>query len=448
MALDTLQLSPTVINTDKLVQAAGNLMAKEKAEAVAREKAMADQLAKIDSSKLRSSDIKEFNQLYNDFIAYGAENKNKMNNVEVQAELARKINGLRGFVDLSARTKEQYDIPLTSRKYDKDLDPNAGLYIDEIIATPTSQLKPIDLNKITNVDKKDYLTEWMKGLGGVTLEKNGTTYKNTAEVFTEIGKKAVDYTAATSSTDLFNRALNQYAKINKINLSDPNATEEQLKEIRANAIEGMTNEAARYKLSAGDSSTTKEKQPAMSASERDYLAGFKLNKASSYDARLREIEKLYKGNPAALAAIVRYMPNAKISGDANSPVITITTMEEVDNNGVKTMVPTQYVLNKRDPEAFVIAANSLYSKLGNQGWENIKNEEMVSYTKATKWQPPSINLPAVKRSDFAKNKGVAKEGDKDAKGNPLPKKGSAPLKAKPAAPKKIEAVVDDNKFLK
>lgn len=423
MALDTLQLSPTVINTDKLVQAAGNLMAKEKAEAVAREKSMADQLSKIDSSKLRRADVEEFRKMYDDFITYGAENKNRMSDIAVQTEMARKMNALRGFADLSARAKEEYDVPLLRRKYDQDLDPNSGLYIDQIISTPTSKLGSVDLTKITNVDKKDYLTEWMKGLGGVTLEKNGTTYKNTSEVFTEIGKKAVDYTAATSSTDLFSRALNQYAKINGINLSDPNATEEQLKERKANAIEGMTNEAARYKLSAGDSSTTKEKQPSMSASERDYLAGFKLSNASSYDARLKEIEKLYKGDPYALNQIKMYLPDAKIEGGANSGVMKITVMEEFDDNGVKKLIPREYVLNKSNPEAFVIAANSLFSKLRNQGWENIKNEEMTSYIKATKWQPPSLQIGTPRVNVPQKtNQRVYSPNNK------------------PAAPKKVEAL--------
>ena len=53
MAFDSLQAPATIINNDKLISMAGNLMAKKKAEEIATQKALTDEIAKLDASKIR-----------------------------------------------------------------------------------------------------------------------------------------------------------------------------------------------------------------------------------------------------------------------------------------------------------------------------------------------------------------------------------------------------------
>lgn len=456
MALDIFQLSPTVVNTDKLTQAVANLMAKEKAESVAKQKAMTEQLAKIDSSKLRSGDVSEFNQLYNDFLTYGAQNANKTNDIAVQTEMTRRLNSLRGFVDSSARQKETEDVPLIRIQFDSDTDPESYQYITQRLNTPTSKLQPLDMTKIKKIDKKDYVTEFFSGMGGVSIEKNGTTYKNTSEVFTEIGKKAADYMAASSSSDGYQKAFKQYVKLKNKDIADKGidlSTKEGVQEV----VDMMTNDLARYTLASKESSVTKEKAPAMSAADRDYLAGFKFKNASSYRERLANIERLFAGDKTAADEVLLFLPaGSKISNNINSGLLELSYPESVKNpDQTVTIVTRKLTFDKKDPLSFVRGVNSLYSKLGSsRGWDNIDNEEVVSFAKATKWQPPSLQVGTPKRTAPLTNFAPNNSGDKTSLNRSTKtsaadiKKAQAAAKKAQAAAKKVEAVVNNNNFFK
>jgi len=65
MTFDSLQAPATIINNDKLISMAGNLMAKEKFDQDKREAGFVNQMAKIDSSGLRQGDVNKFKTKYN-----------------------------------------------------------------------------------------------------------------------------------------------------------------------------------------------------------------------------------------------------------------------------------------------------------------------------------------------------------------------------------------------
>lgn len=398
MALDTLQLSPTIINTDKLVQAAGNLMAKEKAEETARQKAMSDQLSKIDSAKLRKADIGEFRKLYDDVLTYGAQNSNRMNDIEVQTELNRKMNTLRGFAEFSARNKEEYDIPLLRRKFDPDLDPNAGSYIEEVINTPSSKLGSIDLSRISNVDKKDYMSEVFKGFNpNVEKEIGSTTYKNTKEVYGEILKKVDDYVASSLSTPTGEKAFRQfaasYAQRNNIDLNTLDG--------RKKAIEGFSDAIFNNFIGKSDASIKQDEAKTPSQFDIDYSLGFKARNANQYNERLNNIQRLFDGDKAAADEVLLFLPaGAKISNSANSDILELSYTENVKNaDGTVSAVPRKLVFDKKNPESFARGINSLYSQLGGaRGWDKIDNEEIISFAKAAKWSPkPPVRVKAASK---------------------------------------------------
>ncbi len=381
MALDTLQLSPTVINTDKLVQAAGNLMAKEKAESTARQKSMADQLAKIDSAKLRKADIGDFRKLYDEVLTYGAQNSNRMNDIEVQTELNRKLNTLRGFAEFSARNKEEYDIPLLKRKFDSDLDPNAGSYIEEIINTPSSKLGSIDLSRISNVDKKDYLTEFFQGFkGSVEKEIGSTTFKNTKETYGDIINKAESYVASSLNTPTGEKAFNQFIKSRGIDVS----TEEG----KVKALSDFSDALFNNFVARADVSVKQDEARKPSEFDLTMQLGFSPRKAPLINERLKVIDGIFKGEKTYLTEVQRFLPTgSKVSGDTYTNVVKIEVPEYL-KDGTATGKFISYAFDRRDKVGFLRGMNSVIETLGTRkGYGDINNEELSAYAERTGYNP-------------------------------------------------------------
>lgn len=381
MALDTLQLSPTVINTDKLVQAAGNLMAKEKAESTARQKSMADQLAKIDSAKLRKADIGDFRKLYDEVLTYGAQNSNRMNDIEVQSELNRKLNALRGFAEFSARNKEEYDIPLLKRKFDSDLDPNAGSYIEEIINTPSSKLGSIDLARLSNVDKKDYLTEFFQGFkGSVEKEIGSTTFKNTKETYGDIINKAESYVASSLNTPTGEKAFNQFIKSRGIDVST--------KEGKVKALSDFSDALFNNFVARADVSVKQDEARKPSEFDLTMQLGFSPRKAPVLGERLKAIDGVFRGDKTYLTELQRFLPaGSKVSGDVYTSNVKIQ-VPEYANDGTPTGKIFSYAFDRNDKVGFLRGINSVIETLGTRkGYGDINNEELSAYAERTGYNP-------------------------------------------------------------
>ena len=180
MAFDSLQVPATIINNDKLISMAGNLMAKEKADKDKRDTAFINQMAKVDSSGLRQGDINKFKTKYNDLINYGS--KADLESIEGQTEIARRLNELNAFVNISKNQKETIDVPLLKMRFEKDFDPKNTAYIEQIIATPTDELGSIDFNRLKRIDDKDYGAEALKMFEvDITSNIDGVELKNMDE---------------------------------------------------------------------------------------------------------------------------------------------------------------------------------------------------------------------------------------------------------------------------
>ena len=181
MAFDSLQVPATIINNDKLISMAGNLMAKQKAEKDAYSKSLIDQMAKIDSAGIRNKDVSIFNKMYNDYVSYGSANMNNLDNPEVQVKLKQMENQVRGFINVSKNGKEMdvKVLALQSPEYDDNTRKEAQAYTDK----PTLERpESFDFTKAKKVDDKDYGAEALKMFDvDITSNIDGVELKNMDE---------------------------------------------------------------------------------------------------------------------------------------------------------------------------------------------------------------------------------------------------------------------------
>jgi GH24 family phage-related lysozyme (muramidase) len=181
MAFDSLQVPATIINNDKLISMAGNLMAKQKAEKDAYSKSLIDQMAKIDSAGIRNKDVSAFNKMYNDYVSYGSANVNNLDNPEVQVKLKQMENQVRGFINVSKGAKETdvKVLPLTGPDFDDNTRKEAQEYTDK----PTlERAESFDFTKSRKVDDKDYGAEALKMFSvDITSNIDGVELKNMDE---------------------------------------------------------------------------------------------------------------------------------------------------------------------------------------------------------------------------------------------------------------------------
>jgi len=181
MAFDSLQVPATIINNDKLISMAGNLMAKQKAEKDAYSKSLIDQMAKIDSAGIRNKDVSAFNKMYNDYVSYGSANVNNLDNPEVQVKLKQMENQVRGFINVSKGAKETdvKVLALTSPDFDDNTRKESQAYLEK----PTlERSESFDFTKAKKVDDKDYGAEALKMFDvDITSNIDGVELKNMDE---------------------------------------------------------------------------------------------------------------------------------------------------------------------------------------------------------------------------------------------------------------------------
>jgi len=207
MEFDSLQVPATIINNDKLISMAGNLMAKQKAEKDAYSKSLIDQMAKIDSAGIRNKDVSVFNKMYNDYVSYGSANVNNLDNPEVQVKLKQMENQVRGFINVSKGAKE-VDVkvlPFQGPEYDDNTRKEAQAYTDK----PTlERSESFDFTKAKKVDDKDYGAEALRLLDiDITSNIDGVELKNMDE--SELRQRAKSLVSANADLLTFQKAALQ-----------------------------------------------------------------------------------------------------------------------------------------------------------------------------------------------------------------------------------------------
>jgi hypothetical protein len=226
MAFDSLQAPATIINNDKLISMAGNLMAKEKADKDAYSKNLIDQMAKIDSAGIKREDIGDFNKKYNDYVSFGSANINNLDSPEVQVKLKQMENDVRGFINLSKLNKEE-DVKLVAYT-SPDYDDNTRNSAQSFINTKTLDRKgSFDYTKTTKVDKEDYLSKWKIDPKEVVIIGD-TKYTNPTSAYPLILNNIKDNVRAKINTMDGAKGLAQYAASKGLDLAVPAKKEEAI----------------------------------------------------------------------------------------------------------------------------------------------------------------------------------------------------------------------------
>jgi hypothetical protein len=213
MALDSLQAPATIINNDKLVSMAGNLMAKQKADDERKQKLLTDEVAKLDATKLRPADVKEWNSVYKNITDLGIQAMKNPDDIDLQVKFKAAMNGGRGFITDSLAAKEEYDKKFIDVKLDKDYDPQDQQRAATLYNTPTSKLRTMQIEGFGKLDKKDYFRQSLNGFDGQVKQEFGNiTEENTPRLYPQIRNKAINYISADILTDEGNKAFKQFVK--------------------------------------------------------------------------------------------------------------------------------------------------------------------------------------------------------------------------------------------
>jgi GH24 family phage-related lysozyme (muramidase) len=213
MAFDSLQVPATIINNDKLVSMAGNLMAKEKADEERKQKLLTDEVAKLDATKLRPADVKEWNEVYKGITDLGIQAMKNPDDIDLQVKFKAAMNGGRGFITDSLAAKEEYDKKFIDVKLDKDYDPQDQQRAATLYNTPTSKLRTMQIDGFGKLDKKDYLRQSLIGFDGQVKQEFGNiTEENTPRLYPEIRNKAINYINGDILTDEGRKAFTQFTK--------------------------------------------------------------------------------------------------------------------------------------------------------------------------------------------------------------------------------------------
>lgn len=258
MAFDSLQVPATIINNDKLVSMAGNLMAKEKADEERKQKLLTDEVAKLDATKLRPADVKEWNEVYKGITDLGIQAMKNPDDIDLQVKFKAAMNGGRGFITDSLAAKEEYDKKFIDVKLDKDYDPQDQQRAATLYNTPTSKLRTMEIEGFGKLDKKDYLRQSLNGFDGQVKQEFGNiTEENTPRLYPQIRNKAINYINGDILTDEGRKAFTQFTKNAGLELrgKDSVETEKLIKNALDSYADTMT---ASFMGRKGSSVTTDE----------------------------------------------------------------------------------------------------------------------------------------------------------------------------------------------
>lgn len=258
MEFDSLQVPATIINNDKLVSMAGNLMAKQKADEERKQKLLTDEVAKLDATKLRPADVKEWNSVYKNITDLGIQAMKNPDDIDLQVKFKAAMNGGRGFITDSLAAKEEYDKKFIDVKLDKDYDPQDQQRAATLYNTPTSKLRTMEIEGFGKLDKKDYLRQSLNGFDGQVKQEFGSvTEENTPRLYPQIRNKAINYINGDILTDEGRKAFTQFTKNAGLELrgKDSVETEKLIKNALESYADTMT---ASFMGRKGSSVTTDE----------------------------------------------------------------------------------------------------------------------------------------------------------------------------------------------
>jgi hypothetical protein len=377
MAFDELQLPAVVINNNKLISMAGNLMAKKKAEEVATQKALTDEIAKLDASKIRYPDVNTWNAKYENLLSAGTLASKNPTDVKSQIQYKTALNEAKSWLVGNNYIKENFDVPNVKVAYDSDYNDKDRADAKNKTLLTQEEILASEPKLYNKKDKKDYLLEIANAFSPTIYSQDDKyRYKNdltrsykelksasdlhaTANLETETGASALAEIATGLGVDLGTPA-GKKAAINKYvdtiwKLAQPN-----LKGDRSNLPEDNS-------LSVG-------------------FGGWDKKKEGLFEARAIDMFEVSKGNPQAIQRLKNKLgPGSTVDVGNKDNLIITYQYKTKDANGVEEIKNATYTIPKNKGQmAFYLAYNPLYDAVNGMGNKDITNEEMLTYLKDPK----------------------------------------------------------------
>lgn len=399
MAVDTLQSSPLVLNSDRLVSMAGTLLAKKNQENKLAQKGLTDFLAKIDSAKIITPDIEGFKKKYDDYVSYGMSNLNNMDNIDVQVKLNQMGNDLRGFVSRSVNSKDE-DIKLASLLVDPNISPLTKPLVQQRIQMTSEERAsiPFDYTQIKKVDDKDYFTEVSKNWTPDMNKVYGDIkYQNNLSLMaSDLRNSARDYAKSIIGTETGDKAFLEFIENNKIQATTANEIAaavqkfgDKIYELRSpNLSQNITKfNTDKDKTSEGDKKRSEREGIVDQRAQQIY----QITKDGSLNAKWKQDLK------------AKSAPGLKITENLATNEIIFEEIDPLINKYKQVYSP----IKRTNDAAFFSNINAVLSSLDKAGVSKISNEEVNLYVNSDRGKKYLNSVMMKKPAGKSKNTAVS-----------------------------------------
>ena len=377
MAFDELQLPAVVINNDRLISMAGNLMAKKKAEEAATQKALTDEIAKLDASKIRYPDVKNWNAKYEKLLETGTLASKNPTDVKAQIEYKTALNGAKSWLVGNNYIKENFDVPNLKVSYDSDYNDKDRADAKNKTLLTQEEILASEPKLYNKKDKEDYLLKIANAFSpSIYAQDDKFRYKNDLTRSYSKLKSASDLHAMTNlETDTGASALAEIATGLGVDLGTPAG-----KKAAVNKYVDTIWKLAQPNLK-GDVENLPEDN-----SLNIGFGGWNKKNESLYSARTEDMFNVSKGNSDAITRLQNKLgPGSTINLKDEENIIITYKYKEKDAGGNDVIKDATYTIpKKKGLMAFYLAFNPLYDAVSGMGNKDITNEEMLTYLKDPK----------------------------------------------------------------
>jgi hypothetical protein len=383
MAFDELQLPAVVINNNKLISMAGNLMAKKKAEEAATQKALTDEMAKLDASKIRYPDVKTWNVKYENLLSAGTNASKNPTDIKSQIQYKTALNEAKSWLVGNNYIKENFDVPNVKVAYDSDYNDNDRADAKNKTLLTQEEILASEPKLYNKKDKEDYMLKIANAFSpSVFAQDDKFRYKNDLSRSYNQLKAASDLHAMTNlETETGAKALAEIATGLKVDLGTP-AGAKLAKQKYADTI---------WKLVQPNLKGDVENLPEDNSLNIG-IGGLDPKRASLVKSRVEEMFQIRLGNPKAIDRLKQRLgpdSDVKFIGDKLVIKYKAKAKDQYGNDILKDeqfSTPASASLGD-----FYLGLNSAYDSIDNMGNATIANEEITAFINdktQNKWITP------------------------------------------------------------
>ena len=371
MAFDSLQAPTTIINNDKLISMAGNLMAKKKAEEIATQKALTDEIAKLDASKIRYPDVKTWDDKYEKLLEAGTLASKNPTDVKAQIQYKTALNEAKSWLVGNNYIKENFDVPNLKVSYDSDYNDKDRADAKNKLLLTQEEILASEPKLYGKKDKEDYTLKIANAFSpSIFAQDDKFRYKNDLTRSYKELKSASDLHAiANLETETGAKALAEIATGLGVDLGTPAG--------KSAAVNKYVDTI--WKLAQPNLKGDRENLP-KDDSLNIGIGGLDPKRAALVKSRIEEMFQIRLGNPKAIKRLKQRLgPGSDVKFiDDNFVIKYKVKTKDADGNDIvqdeQFSTPAGASLGD-----FYLGLNPAYDSINNMGNASIANEEITSF---------------------------------------------------------------------